>query len=311
VGGAPVTSELVFQQYAIAAEVIHQRVPTAQVIGPSSSYVTFGSGLVDLDAFLASAVRAGAPPAGIAWHEIGASCMGSCDGSPRAVLQHADDVRAAIAANPGVGSPKLIVNEWGAPWNLRQPGAIVGFLSSMAYARVDIANPTCWPVTGADGKPVETCFRRPGTLDGLLLTDGATPTDAWYVHRAYADMTGDGRALLTSSIGDPEASIVATVDRAGVIKVLLGRHTGCQDGIDEDCAAKSYAGDERVQAILAVPGAAGPYRVTAERIRSVAGPSAGGVALPPSTVQAAGGRVDAGSWVVADGEAISLTLTPV
>ncbi|MEY2570518.1 MAG: xylan 1,4-beta-xylosidase, partial [Acidimicrobiaceae bacterium] len=309
-GAAPPTADLVFQQYQIAADAIHARLPGAKVIGPSAGYVTFGSGLGDIDGFLSRASAAGMQPGGISWHEIGASCLGYCDGSPRAVLQHVDDVRAAIAANPSVGSPPLIVNEWGAPWNVLQPGAVVGYLSSLAYAGVQMANPTCWPATYG-GSTVDTCFTNPGTLDGLLLPDGKTPTDAWYVERAYAQMTGAGQRLLPSTIADPEASVAATADAGGVLKVLLGRHTGCQTGLDSSCPWWfSYAAAKSVQPVLTVPGAKARYRVLVERIQSVAGASKGSTVLSNKLFTAVNGRIDLGAIPVADGDALLVTLTP-
>jgi hypothetical protein len=262
-GAADVTPELLFEQWRRASAVIHQRLPEAQVLAPSSAYVRFGTGISDVDDFLDRAVAAGLPVDAVSWHEIGGGCLGYCDGSPRAVLQHADDVRASLAAR-GLQGVALHVNEWGAAWNHQQPGAAVGYLSSIAYAGIDVANPTCWPTLGAD-----SCFARPGMLGGRLAADGRTPTDVWFAHRAYAEMTGPGSTLLESSIADPDASVVATRDAAGAIRVLLGRHTGCQTGLDTDCPGLLYGPDEPVQAVVAVPtgaGAATAYAATVDLI---------------------------------------------
>jgi hypothetical protein len=299
------TPDLVFEQYRIASEAIHERLPQAKVIGPSPGYVTFGFGLGDVDGFLSRAKAAGIQVGGVSWHEIGGSCLGYCDGSPRAVLQHADDVRAAIAATPGVGAPQLIVNEWGAPWNQRQPGAVVGYLSSVGYAGIDVANQSCWPTN------VDTCFAKPGTLDGLLLPDGKTPTDAWFVHRAYAQMTGTGQRLLPSTIADPEASVAATADSSGVIKVLLGRHTGCQTGVDEGCPGFAYAAGKSVQPQIMVPSLLSRYSVTVERIQSISGASKGTTVVLSKVLFGINGRVDVGAIAVADGDALLITLKPM
>jgi len=311
VSGTPRSPDLVFQQYLIASEVIHQKLPDAKVIGPSPSYVTFGSGMADIDGFLQKAAASDMHLAGVSWHEIGAGCLGYCDGSPRAVLQHADDVRASIAANPSLGKLSLQVNEYGAPWDARQPGANVGYLSSLAYAGVDLANETCNPVDLSGGGSDITCWRAPGMLDGLLMDDGTTPTDAWFVHQAYAQMTGAGFTLLDSTIADPEASVVSTVGANGAIHVLLGRHTGCQVGIDDMCPGASYAAPKQVAAVLSVArNSRARYNVTVQRIASVHGASSGPVTIATTTVAAANGRVNAGTYTVADGEALILTLTP-
>ena len=308
-GAEAPTAALVFQQFQVASAAIHARLPNASVIGPSAGYVTFGSGLGDIDAFLANASAANVQPGAISWHEIGASCLGYCDGSPRAVLQHADDVRAAIAANPGAGTPDLIVNEWGAPWNEHQPGAVVGYLSSLAYAGVKVAGSTCWPAwTGASS--IDNCFASPGTLDGFLMPDGATPTDAWFVERAYAQMTGAGQRLLSTTIGDPEASVVATAATSGVVKVLLGRHTGCQTGVDESCPGLAYAAAKTIEPVLSASLGA-RYKVTVERISSTAGSSTGSTVVFTRTMAASFGRLDLGAITVADGSALLVTLQPV
>jgi hypothetical protein len=306
-GGAPATEELLFEQYRRAAAVIHQRLPHARVIGPTSAYIRFGSGLSDVDDFLDRSVAAGVPIGGLAWHEIGGGCLGYCDGSPRAVLQHADDARASLAAR-GLDDVPLHVNEWGAPWNHQQPGAAVGYLSSLAHADIDVANPTCWVTESAD-----SCFARPGMLGGRLLADGRTPTDVWFAHRAYAEMTGPGHALLDSSIADPDASVVATRDVTGTIRVLVGRHTGCHTGLDDNCPGFAYQPDTTVRAVVTVPGtmdASASYVVTVDRIPSTSGALAGPTRLAQRTVTASNGRIDAGQFVLRDGAALSVTLVP-
>ena len=307
VGGAPVSNELLFEQYRRSAAVIRLRLPDARVISPSSAYVRFGTGLSDVDDFLDRAVAAGVPIGGLSWHEIGGGCLGYCDGSPRAVLQHADDARASLAAR-GLRDVPLHVNEWGAAWNYQQPGAAVGYLSSLTYADIDVANPTCWPTEGAD-----TCFARPGMLGGRLLADGRTPTDVWFAHRAFAEMTGPGSTLLDSNIEDPDASVVATRDATGGIRMLLGRHTGCQTGLDESCAGFAYQPDAVIRPVVTVPttaGAAQSYVVTIDRIPSTAGGMVSPTRLAQRTVAVVGGRIDAGTFTLGDGAALSVTLVP-
>ena len=305
--GAPATPELVEQQYAVAAQAIRAVVPDAKVIGPSPSYITFGSGLVDVDAFTQRVAADGLPLAALAWHELGGGCFATCDGSPRAVLQHADDARAALA-RAGLTSVALDVNEWGAPWNFRQPGAAVGFLSSLAYAGVDTAGQTCWIESILSTQ--STCFSTPGNLGGLLLDDGRTPTDAWWVHKLYADMTGGDRRLVRADIEDAEASVIATVDGGGTIQVLIGRHTGCQSGVDDNCTGASSAPARSVRLVLGGSVAGARYAVTAAKVPSVVGGLAQPTALGTAVVSATGSTIDAGAWTLGDGEALSVTLVP-
>jgi hypothetical protein len=287
-------------------------IPDAAVVGPSASYVAFGSTAADMDRVAGLAAGADHALSGLSWHEIGGGCFGSCDGGPRAVLQHVDDVRVAVA-NAGGPTPELHVNEWGAPWNHLQPGAIVGYLSSLALARVDVANHTCWTIEGAPEGDEPACRVEPGTLGGLLLSDGKTPSDAWFTHRAYARMTGPGFRLLPGTIADPQASLLATVSSSGVITVLLGRHTGCDADVDAHCPADvSYADAETVSLTVAAA-ASSPttYETTVERIKSVAGASPGWEPVETAMVRPEGGRLRVGSWSLGDGDALVVTLTPV
>lgn len=309
VGGDPATTELVFEQYRRARAVIRSLLPDAEVIGPSVAYPRFGSGLADIDELARLAAATGTPLDGLSWHEIGGGCLGYCDGSPRAVLQHADDARAALAAS-GLGGVLLHVNEWGAPWNHRQPGSVVGYLSSLAYAGIDVANPTCWYADELGTDP-EICFSRPGMLDGLLLSDGRTPTDTWFTHRAFAQMTGPTFRLAHSTIADPQASVVATVDPAGTVRVLLGRHTGCQVGVDDNCPGAAYAAPRPVSLRVRTGTADGvAYTVTVERIPSVAGALAGPSRVVRANVRVAQGRIQVPTYTAGDGEAFVVTMVP-
>src|SRR5581483_10599276 len=168
---------------------------------------------------------------------------------------------------------------------------------------------TCNPVDLSGGGSDITCWRAPGMLDGLLMDDGTTPTDAWFVHQAYAQMTGAGFTLLDSTIADPEASVVSTVGANGAIHVLLGRHTGCQVGIDDMCPGASYAAPKQVAAVLSVArNSRARYNVTVQRIASVHGASSGPVTIATTTVAAANGRVNAGTYTVADGAALDVVV---
>lgn len=307
--GTPATPELVWEQHRVAAEEIHERLPGASVLGPAAGYPNFGFGLADLEYFLDREVTTPGTIQGLSWHEIGASCLGYCDGSPRAVLQHADDARAALAARRLEGV-ELHVNEWGAPWNIRQPGAIVGYLASLAQAGVDSANTTCWSARESIDDQF-ACTGTPGTLTGLLLDDGRTPTDAWWTHKGYADMTGPGFRLLPSTIADPAASVVATVDPSGTTRVAIGRHTGCDLDADEHCPGFRYGPDRKVHALVSVPGKSGRYRATTTTVDSRRGAMS---SAPPSTsrvVQARSGVVDLGAITVGDGDALFITLQPI
>lgn len=306
--GRPPTPDLVAEQARVAAEEIHRILPGATVVGPSSAYPTFGSGPADLEVFARETIGRGLPVA-LSWHEIGGSCLGACDGGPRAVLQHVDDARAMLRGVPGGDAVRLEVNEWGAPWNARQPGATVGYLSSLAYAGVELANPACWPQRN-QGSMLDSCRSRPGTLDGLLEPDGRTPSDVWFVHAAYAAMTGAGRRLLPVSVADPEASAVATVDGQGAIDVLVGRHTGCDASVDDSCpAGVRYAPDASLR--LLVAGGATRYAVAIATIASAAGPSSGATPVRTAEVAAAGGIVDLGTVALADGAALVVSLRPL
>lgn len=309
-GGDPITPDLLLEQLRRAAAIIHERLPDAAVIGPSASYVAFGTTAADMDRVAALAAPSVGVLSALSWHEIGGGCLGDCDGGPRAVLQHADDVRAAATA-AGAPEPELHVNEWGAPWNHLQPGATAGYLSSIAVAGIDVANHTCWTLEQRSGPDEPSCRVDPGTLGGLLLSDGRTRTDAWYVHHAYAQMTGPGFRLLPATVADPEASVLATMSASGAITILLGRHTGCDGEVDAQCPSDvAYAGAQEVSLVLTVAAGSPSYAATVERVRSVAGASRGPERIDTSTVRPDGDRLRVGAWEVADGDALVVTLVP-
>ena len=308
--GDPPTVELVLEQVSRAAAVIHALTPGRQG-GRSQRQLRH----VRVRHRRTWSASPRSPPAATEpWRACrgtrsvaGASVTATVGRGP--LMQHADDVRAVLAGADAVA--ELHVNEWGAPWNFLQPGANVGYLAAIAMAGIDVANPTCWPLENASGETESSCFARPGNLAGRLLDDGRTPTDAWFTQRAYAQMTGPGFVLLPGTIADPHASVVGSVDPGGVIRVLLGRHTGCDGEVDQQCpAGVTYADDESVSLVMALAKDGQEYTATVERIRSLSGASDGPEPVDRAVVRVAGGRLQVGAWTVADGEAIVVTLTP-
>src|SRR5581483_2953143 len=152
----------------------------------------------------------------VSWHEIGTR--------PEDVLAHAATVRSLLHDHPGlvVPNPELHVNEFSGPEDYRIPGWTVGWLAKLYEAGISVANRACWdraPESGSDGGPYSECIEG---LDGLLRADGATPQPIYWVHRAYASLTG---SMVSVASSDVDTSALAAADPAtGSLTVILGRH---------------------------------------------------------------------------------------
>jgi hypothetical protein len=259
--------------------------------------------------------------------------------SPRVVLDHVQKVRDMIAARPSLGNLEIHINEYGPPSSAMIPGWETGWIDAMEDANVDAALRSCWWLhEGADYN--HGCFgpddaHTSGRLDGLV-TNNLEPKAAYWVHRFYADMTGNRLATTTS---DPQlghgpsedgartsadiASAFATRDDAtSTVRTLVGRHYSCLREANADCASgniRQWDGYRPVApaapgaVMLTWPYAAGNVKVTVNRLpaANVQAALVAPVAVSTTTQAVTAGqqlRVDLGS--VADGEAYTVTVAP-
>lgn len=302
----PMTPALLVEQHAVAAEAIRSVFPDAEVVGPAVSPFLFGHGTSDVEAFVTQSATRDYGLGALTWHENTGACT-TCDGGPASVRQHLDDARAALQA-AGMGDLPIDITEYGAPYEQLQPGAIVGYLSALAGGGVRYGGTTCWERPSASGAIENSCFATPGTLDGLLETDGKTPTDAWWTYRAYAQLASTGARLAVTSVDDPAASAVASVGTAGV-RTLIGRHVGCT-AADGWCPAGTTPGGPEAVTVRMTAPSAGSWTITVSKITSSAGPSTGPTVLKRSTVTAGSTPFTIGSFTIADGDVLQVEATP-
>jgi hypothetical protein len=301
----PPTKALLVEQHAVAAEAIRSVIPGAEVVGPAVSPFLFGHGIEDIEAFTTAAAARAFGLGALTWHENTGSCA-VCDGGPASVRQHIDDARAALRA-AGLGDLPIDITEYAAPFEQLQPGAIVGYLSALADGRVRYGGTACWERPSASGAIESSCSAAPGTLDGLLLPDGTTPTDAWWTYAAYAQLASSGARLATTTVDDPATSVVASSTGA-VVRALVGRHTGCT-AADGPCPGGTSPGvPEDITVRMTFP-SAGQWDVVVSRIASSSGASGPAVVLTSTTVSARTAVLTVGTFTVADGEVLQVSAT--
>jgi len=302
----PPTSALIAKQHAVAAKAIRSVIPDAEIVGPAVASFLFGHGVEDVEAFTQQAGELDFGLGALVWHEVAGVCT-ICDGGPAAVRQHLDDARTALEA-ADLGDLPIDITEYGATYEQLQPGAIVGYLSALADGGVRHGGTSCWvrPNAGTGGD-TDTCFGTEGTLDGLLLPDGTTPTDAWWTYAAYAKLASGRANLAPTSVDDPTTSAVASATGT-TARVLVGRHTGCT-AADGPCPDGSTPGaSERVTVRMTFPSAA-RWDVVVSRIASSSGEAGAPTVLLRSPMNAGSTPLTLGSFTVADGEVLQVEAT--
>lgn len=302
----PPSVELLVRQQKVASEAIRAIIPDAEIVGPSVSPPLFGQGLQDVEAFVAESATQGLDLGGLAWHENTGAC-GWCDGGPNAVLQHIADAKAALRS-AGLADVPIDITELAAPYEQLQPGAIVGYLRALTEGGVRYGGTACWERPSTTGAMVSSCFAAPGTLDGLLLADGKTPTDAWWTYRAYAQLSAEGARLVRTSVDDPVTSAVASVNGT-TVRSLVGRHSGCT-AADGPCPAGTPPGSKENVTVRMTAPTAGSWDVVVSKITSNAGASGGPTVLKRTTVAAGTAPFSVGAYPLADGDVLQVDATP-
>jgi hypothetical protein len=93
----------------------------------------------------------------------------------------------------------------------------VAFLGSLERADVDGACKSCWP--HPDCPSCSTCWD--GSLDGIMMQNGAAPRAAWWVYKWYTDSVSGRVAAESSNYGVfPVASISS--DMPDTAQVIIG-----------------------------------------------------------------------------------------
>lgn len=204
---ATVTPALLLQQFLVTYQVIKKLDPTAQVIGPSTAgwSLTDTSKSFGMTTFLDYAAANGVQLAALTWH---------ANGGPAGITAQVAQARSLIAARPGLGQPKIFINEYGAAPLQRIPGWDVAYLSALTAAQVDSADRSCWD----DDCSVPA-------LDGLLTADGNSTLPDYWVRYTYARMTGN---MISSTTSTSSVTGVGSYNAAtGTVLLLVGRGVGC------------------------------------------------------------------------------------
>jgi fibronectin type III domain protein len=227
------TTELIYEQYRVAYNAIKSVDPLAKVIGPSLAHFWWVNGdanspnAIDIPTFLNYADAHGMKLAAITWHENGIGNAGYYE-QPQAGVDSVQVARALIAQHPGLGGPKVFINEYGSPSNNLVPGNLGGYVDAFERADVDQANTTCHEFTWGPGYQACTL----GTLDGALLQDNQTPRGTYWMRVGYAGMQG---TRLSTNSTDANITVFATADGTGGYKLMVSRHQGCAPSVNVYC----------------------------------------------------------------------------
>jgi len=307
IGNQPVeTTAQALYQYQLASSVIRSVDPLAKIEGPSllGYFDTPGQSTVDMATFLAFVNAHQLPLDALSWHEVIGPAV---ERSPAAVVSDVRRARALLSQYPAYAGVPIFINEYSPKDTHLIPGWAVGWMDSLEAAGVAEATVGCWHELDASARMISECAE--GGLDGLLQPGSGQPQDLYWVHSAYAQMTGE--RVATSST-DPNISAYATYDAAaGTIQVLIGRHVSCTRAVRTECSqpASATPAPEPVTLRVKAPTGWTVLDASSQRIPNVPGP----MASPPSTdhglflapqisIPLAGGRF-------ADGDAYALKLT--
>jgi hypothetical protein len=163
--------------------------PNAKLVAPSISHFD----PIILNWVLDYIAAQGLTYSALSWHEFD---------SPAGLGTHCNDARAMLAARNL--SMEIHINEFSAGQNHLIPGWTAAWLSALERAGVNWANRACWQTLAGESE----CATG---LDGLLTTSQNAQQAPYWVHKSYADMTGQ---LIMSSTSDPSLSCMASINTA-------------------------------------------------------------------------------------------------
>jgi hypothetical protein len=310
-GASTVTPANDMLQFDIAYNAIRTADPAAGLEGPSlSEFRTLSDpSRLDMGTFLSYSAAHNLQWNAVSWHENGGYLNSDAWNWLPSVKIPADvaAVRSLLAQYPTLGSPALVVNEFGQRAVPGVPGWYAGELDALESSGVSSADRTCRYTLTAPTSP-GGCTNNPTNLDELLTSTGGTSGD-YQVLEAYAQLAGSRIATATS---DDSFSALGAIDGSGTVRMLVGRHYSCTAAVNPDCQQPVSATPPptSVPLTVRVPWT-GMAQVTLARIPDTPGK----VVSAPQVVQTSSVTVSGGSVVltlpsVADGEAWTVTITP-
>lgn len=263
----------------------------------------------------------------ISWHENKLQLDTDWTTDPEEDIgNHVATAKALLAKHLTLGSPKIVINEFGAYDRWAVPGWQAGALAVLESSGVDFAAHTCQSTKNANGPSPQggNCFAQPSTLDGLVGTDGSSTYAIYWVGAAYGAMTYDSvrgvrASVVSSSSSSPNVGVFATrEDATSTVSVLVGRNETCLGSLtagNQDCASTAGPPSGVVDVPLTVtfPYAA-PYGVHVSVNRISFPPNnlylAAPVPVANATVTVVNGQELITLPQVADGDALTVTLSP-
>ena len=191
--------------WRLAYQRIKQRMPGAQIVGPSISRYRL------LKPFLEWSQEHHVFPDVVAYHEYD---------DPSNAPALVEDLRRYLHER-GLTRP-ISVNEILGQESWTLAGYTVGVIAAYERANVMSAMRSCWPDPQDMSRDrVENTCDNP-TLDGLLYVDRQSKRPGWHIYKAYAEMAGVRVATMTDS---PKLHALASFDKAsGTLQLLLGKY---------------------------------------------------------------------------------------
>lgn len=191
--------------FRLAYDTIRRNRPDAKIVGPSLGFYERKR----LETFLTHAVSNNLRLDVLSWHEFK---------FPDMVPGHVQEMRDFFKGHPSMcrpSCPEIHINEYADGKNHLIPGWEVGWLFYFEKAGVDQIHRACWDVRGG----WSTCWHG---FNGLFLKDNVTPTNLYWVHREYAEMSG--RRLHTESTMARTVALASRDDSSQEVRILAGRY---------------------------------------------------------------------------------------
>jgi hypothetical protein len=171
------------------------------------------------------------------------------------VDRHIAMAREVMVRHPGsVVNDTMLVNEYGPADTHMLAGWSVGFLRALEDGGVSQANLACW-------SEVECTSQ----LDGLLDTAGQR-TAVWWAHKFYGDLGGGTRMSVASTASSELDGLATQDDAAHAVRVLLGRHVGCNGAVNRRCSSGSGVGSASLAVTINWPYGTAPVTVSTTRL---------------------------------------------
>lgn len=304
----PPTRALVEQQYLHAYTDIKAVKSTARVIGPSIDWMYENPAWpIDMKTFVPFAAANNMQFAALVWHENTETTDQNpltYTESPEVIRDETETVRELIAESPGIGSPKLFVDENSSASGQFIPGFAASYFAEEDRAAVDEANRSCW--TYPTGGTTNDCFN--ANLGQLLNSDG-NPNPSYWTMVDYGTMNG---SRVTSESTDNDVSSLAVTDSSGTTRILLGRHQTCSKATTSGYCSGPLAPPAGVSTTVKVlvPTGATSATVGTQGILNGTSDTLVAPATVSSTVSVTSGVASIPVPSLGDGDAYFLTVTP-